>query len=116
MEQLVELPRVDPGDGFLAADQAFVDHRDGRLQRCGRGALGRARLQEVELLVLDGELDVLHVAVVLLQTSHRVDELLERRRQGVAHRLDRLRRADPCDDILALRVREELPVQAALPG
>ena len=58
-----------------------------RLQRRGRRALRRARLQQVELLVLDGELDVLHVAVVLLEPAHRLDELVERLR----HR----RRASP---------------------
>src|SRR5581483_5387361 len=32
------------------------------------------------------------------------------------HLLDRLRRADPCDDVLALRVDEELAVEALLAG
>ena len=65
------------------------------------------------MLVLDRELDVLHVAVVLLEPVHRLDELVERLGQHVAHRLDRLRRADAGDDVLALRVREELAVEAA---
>jgi len=30
-------------------------------------------LQQEELLVLDGELDVLHVAVVALESVHRVE-------------------------------------------
>src|SRR4051794_14093568 len=53
----------------------------------GGRALRRARLEQVELLVLDGELDVLHVAVVLFEPAHRVDELLERLRERRAHRL-----------------------------
>ena len=116
MQQLVELRRVDPADRLLARDQPLVDHRDRRLQRRRRGPLRRARLQQVELLVLDGELDVLHVAVVLLEPSHRLDQLVVGLRQHVAHRLDRLRRADPGDDVLALRVREELAVEAGLAG
>jgi hypothetical protein len=35
-------------------------------------------LEEVQVTLLDGELDVLHVAIVLLETPHRVEELLER--------------------------------------
>ena len=89
---------------------------DGRLERRRGRALRGARLQQVELLVLDGELDVLHVAVVLLEAAHRLEQLLERLGQRVAHRLERLRRADARDDVLALRVREELAVDAGLAG
>ena len=49
-------------------------------QRGLRGALARARLQQVERAALDGELDVLHVAVVLLEALDRRDELARRPR------------------------------------
>ena len=87
---------------------------DGGLQRGGRRALGRARLQQVEPALLDRELDVLHVAVVLLEPAHRVGQL--RRTPPAAARsiaAERLRRADAGDDVLALRVGEELAVEAA---
>ena len=64
--------------------------------------------------VLDRELDVLHVAVVLLEPRHRLEQLVERLRQPLAHLLDRLRRADAGDDVLALRVHEVLAVEAVL--
>ncbi len=80
VQELVELPGVDADDGVLARDEALVDHVHGGLQR-GRGRpLGAARLKQVEPPVLDGELDVLHVAVVLLEALHRAHELLERLR------------------------------------
>ncbi len=116
VEELVELRRVDARDRFFPRDQPLVDHRDRRLE-CGRGrTLRRARLQEIQTVVLDGELDVLDVAVVTLEAVHRLDQLRERIGQGRAHRLDRLRGADAGDDVLALGVSEELAVRAALTG
>ena len=67
VEELVELARVDPGDGLLARDQPLVRHLDRDPQRRLGGALPGAGLQEVERAVLDGELDVLHLAVVVLE-------------------------------------------------
>ena len=53
-------------------DHAFVDQVDGDLQRGGRGALAVTGLEHVELAVLDGELHILHVAVVVLQRMRDV--------------------------------------------
>ncbi len=114
MQELIELSRVDPDDRLLARDQALARHRHRSPQRGGGGALGGACLQQEELLVLDRELDVLHVSVVLLEPPHRLQQLVERLRERRAHSLDRLRRPDPGDDVLALGVGEELAVQARL--
>ena len=116
MQQLVELRGVDPADRLVAVDQAFVDHRDRGLHRRRGRALAGARLKDVEPSVLDRELDVLHVAVVALQAVERRDELLECLRHQLAEALDRLRRANPGDDVLALRVEEELAVEPGLAG
>ena len=86
MEQLVELARVDPGDRLLRGDQALADHLDRDPERRRRGALPGAGLQQEELPLLDRELDVLHVAVVLLEPLERRDQLVERRGQPLAHR------------------------------
>ena len=51
-----------------------------------------------------------------LEPVERLDELLERLMHVLAHAVDRLRRADSGDDVLALRVREELAVQPPLAG
>ncbi len=114
MQELVELTRVDARDRLLAGDQPLVDHLGRNAQRRCRGALSRARLQEVERPLLDRELDVLQVAVVLLEPLERLDELLECLGHQLAHALDRLRRADARDDVLSLRVREELAVEPTL--
>ena len=75
-----------------------------------------ARLEQVERALLDRELDVLDVAVVPLERGHRLDELRERLREALLHPRERLGRADPGDDVLALRVDEELAVEALLAG
>ena len=116
VQELVELPGIDPRDGLLARDETLVDHLRGDAQRRGRRPLARARLQEIERPFLDRELDVLEVAVVGLESVERVDELVERLGHPLAHPLDGLGRANACDHVLALRVREELAVQPALAG
>ena len=72
VEELVELAGVDPGDGLLPRDELLAVHLDRDPQRRLRRALAGARLEEVERAVLDGELDVLHLAVVILEARSRV--------------------------------------------
>src|SRR5438270_660017 len=79
-----------------------------------RGALAGAGLQEIELALLHGELDVLHVLVVALQATRDLEDLVVDRRHPLVQGLDRQRRADARDDVLALSVREELGVEARL--
>ena len=116
VQQLVELVRVDARHRLLARDQPLVDHLDGDAQGGRGGALAGARLQEEERALLDRELDVLHLPVVRLEPPKRLDEAVERLRHPLAHRLDRLGRADAGDDVLALRVREELAEEPCLAG
>src|SRR5580704_3658396 len=116
MEQLIDLARLDAKHGLAFGDEAFADHLDGDLHRGFGGALATARLQHVQLAALDGELHVLHIAVVLLELASDLLELLVRLGKVRRHRSDRLGRADACDDILALRVGEVLAIQLALAG
>ncbi len=112
VEQLLELARFDPRDRLLAGDQALVDHVHRGLER-GRGRpLRRAGLEQVQRPLLDRELDVLHVAVVLLEPPVVSWSCVERLRQQLAHPRDRLGRPDPGDDVLALGVDEELAEEA----
>ena len=123
VQQLIERGGIDAGDRLRLVDQAFRDHVDGDLERRLGGALAGARLQHPELAALDGELDVLHVAVVRSQrrdvtsSAKRPASRLQRRQlcaSLVARRLgDRLRRADAGDHVLALRVDQVLAVELA---
>ena len=66
-QEVVELVGLDAEDGFFLGDEAFAHHVDGDANGGEAGALAIAGLQHVELAILDGELEVLHVAVVLFQ-------------------------------------------------
>ena len=86
VEQLIELLRVDTLNRLFLCDQPFIDHVAGDLQGGGRRALAAAGLEHVELAALNGELQVLHVAVVALQAIAHLVELLEDVRHGLFHR------------------------------
>ena len=116
VEELVELARVDARDGLLLGDQAVSDHLHDDAQRGDGRALAGPRLEEVQGALLDRELDVLHLPVVLLEPRHRVGELAEGLREARLHALDGLGRPDPGDDVLALRVHEELAPHPLLAG
>ena len=68
-QQLLELARLDPRDRLLLGDQPLGDHVDRDLDRRLSSALGCASLEHVELAPLNGELEVLHIAVVLLELA-----------------------------------------------
>ena len=86
VEQLVELAGVDARDGLLARDEVLLGHLGGDPERGPRRPLPRPGLEQEERPLLDGELDVLHLAVVLLEPLERRDEAV-RRRPGAAPRM-----------------------------
>ena len=99
VQQLVERAGIDAQHGLLGRDQPFGDEIDGNLEGGLGGALAGPRLQHPELAFLDRELDVLHVAVVLLERGEHFGELAV----GVGHR--RLERGQllppPCARLLS---------------
>ena len=123
VQELIERARLDPAHRVLARNEAVVRHLDRAAQRGLRRALAVAGLQHPQLAALDRELEVLHVAIVLLEELGRGDELAEhlghqRFERGLvgmgrlSRRLgDVLRRADAGDDVLALGVDEKFAVE-----
>ena len=89
LEELLETVRVDAEQGGVRVDQVVREHVVGHDPLAERGALADARLQDPEPALLDRELDVAHVAVVLLERVHHVAQLAVRRRD----RSSRARRA-----------------------
>ena len=75
MQQLVERGRVDPPHRLGLVDQPLTRHvhRDAQARR--GGAFAVAGLQHVQLALLHGELEVLHVAVVLLELLAHLHQL-----------------------------------------
>ena len=115
-EELVDLVRLDPLDRFLLADESFLGHVYGDLHGGGGGPLGGAGLEHVQRSALDGELQVLRIAIVLLQTVGNGLELPVHRGHIAGQLRDGLRGTNAGDDILALRVRQELAEEPLLPG
>ena len=116
MQKLVELLRIDAQHRFFLGDQALVHHVHGDAHGRRTGALAVARLQHVELAVLDGELEILHVAIVLLQAGGDFAELLVSFGHQRFQRRDGLRRAHAGHHVFALRVHQELAVEDLLAG
>ena len=108
MEKRIEVARLDHEHGLLFGAHTLVHEVAGDLERGLGRALAVAGLEHEELLVLDGELHVLHVAVVRLELGADVLELLEDLGHHLSHLRNRHRSADAGDDVLALGVHEEL--------
>ena len=83
MEKLVQRRRLDPADGRLLVDQAFLLHIHRDLERGLRRALARAGLQHEELAFLHREFHVLHIAVMRFQ---RLRDFVQFR-EGLGQRL-----------------------------
>ena len=123
--KLIQRRRVDAHHGFGFIDQAFARHVHGHAQRRRGGALAVAGLQHVQLVLLHGELDVLHVLVVFFQLRADFHQFRvgvgialpsgisprfgDRGRQG-------LRRADAGDNVLALGVHQVFAVEHVFAG
>ena len=116
MQHRAHLLRLDALHGGGLVDHALAHQVDGDLNGRRRAALARARLQHVELAGLDGELQVLHLAVVLLQPRGVVLELAEDLWHRGFERGNRRRRAHTGHHVLALRVQQVLAEQLALAG
>ena len=115
VEEEVDLVGRDPSDGLGARDQLLAGHLDGDPDRGLGGALAGARLQHPERAVLDGELHVLHVAVVALEAPGDGLELLGRRGEVLAELLDRLGLTVAGHDVLALGVEEVVALERRFP-
>ena len=112
VEELVELVGSDAHDCLLLGDATLLVHLDGDLERGERGALADAGLEHPELALLDGELEVHHVRIVVLEDLEDVVELLAGllETRGGGELGDRRRVADARDDVLTLGVDEEVAV------
>ena len=92
------------------------DHVDGDADGGQAGALAVAGLQHVELAILDGELEVLHVAIVLFHLPGDGAQLLVDLGHGALEFADGQRRADAGDHVFALRVHQVLAEEDVLAG
>ena len=108
--QLRQLVPGHPLQRLVLTDEAGVEHVDGDPEGRSRSALADAGLEHEELAVLDGELDVAHVAVVRLELLHDRDQVVVALLVDALHVGQRQRVADAGDDVLALGVLEVVAV------
>jgi hypothetical protein len=113
-QEVVERLGLDPQQRLLAGDEPLLRHLHGDARGGQPGALASAGLQHVEGAPLDGELDVLHLAIVLLQLLAHRQQLARERRPARLHLGHLLRRADAGHHVLALGVHQELAVELVL--
>ena len=72
MQQLIQLRRGHAQHRFLLVDQTFLHHFHRHAQRRRAGAFAIARLQHEQLAVFDGELEILHVAIMLFEAGGNI--------------------------------------------
>ena len=111
MQQLIELVGRHALDSFFLGDQPFPDHIHGNAHSGRTGSLAVARLEHVELAFLDGELKILHVAIVLLEARGDLNQLFVCFRQNLFELGDRQRRANSRNHVFALRIHQKLAVE-----
>ena len=116
VQERIEALRVDHGDGLFLGDHALVYEIAGDLHRGGSGALAVAGLEHIELLVLNGELHILHIAVVIFELGADIGKLLVCLRHDLGQLVDGLRGADAGHDVFTLRVHQELAEQLLFAG
>jgi hypothetical protein len=105
VEEPLDVFGFDSFKCFFNCDELLVGHVHGDLECRARRALAHARLEHIEFAVLDGELHVLHIAVVALELFADALELLVNLRHALRQFLEVHGRADSGDDVFALRVQ-----------
>ena len=116
IEKSLDVFRLDARNRFFAINQSFIRKIHGH-HECGAGrALAGARLQHVELAVLDGEFHVLHVAIVLFKFHSNFFELAVDLGHALRHVGQRHRRANSGDYVFALRVDQKFAEEYFLAG
>ena len=112
MKEKVDLFGADPQQSFLPGDETFVGEVDGDANLGLSGALSIARLEQPQRTLLDGELHVLHVAVVLFEVGGIPGELLVERRHRGRQLAEREGRSVSGDNVFALGVGQPVAFDA----
>ena len=113
VQELVELRGIDAAHSLLAGDEALLDHFDSNAQGGSGGALAHAGLEHPELALLDGKLDIAHIAVMILERQEHALELLAcgLEARGGLEVGDGLGVSDAGDDVLALGIHQKVAIE-----
>ena len=116
MKQSVKVSRIYHCNGFTLGDHALVNKVAGDLECCLCGALAVTGLEHIELAVFNGELHVLHIAVMVFESAAHIGELCKCLRELFRHLCDGHRGANTGNDIFALCIGEELAHELLFTG
>ena len=116
MQQGIQLLGLHAQDSLLLGDHALVHQVACDLQSSLCGTLAVTGLQHIQVAVLNGELHILHIAEVVLQTGCDLNELIVHLRHLILQVADGRRSAHACDDVLALCIDQVLAHQLLCAG
>ena len=139
VQKFIQTIRINTQQCSFFVDHALREHFHRRANQCSTGTLGRTGLQHPQLAFLDGELDILHIFIVIFQRRLGLDQLsvdlwhdfFERREFGGAIgfadlcqlcpttraiQRDLLRRTDTGHNVLTLRIDQEFAVKHVFTG
>ena len=116
MQQSIQLLGLHAQDSLLLGDHALVHQVTCDLQSSLSGTLAVTGLQHIQVAVLNGELHILHIAEVVLQTGSDLNELVVDLRHLLVQVADGRRSADTSNDVLALCIDEVLAHQLLSAG
>ncbi len=116
VEHLLQVLGIDAQQRLVLGDQPFPLHLHRGAHHDGGVHLAVAGLQAVEGAALDGELEVLHLAIVLLQLLAQLLDLLRHLRHLFGEAVDGLGGADARHHVLALGVDQVFTVELVLAG
>ncbi len=115
MKQLLQRLRRNPHDRFMLTDQPLIYHVVGGFHQSLGVHLTVAGLQTVELSLFDGELKVLHLAIMVFQDLTEFEQFTVRLGHVLAHLLELLGSADSGNHVFSLGVDEILTVEPVFP-
>ena len=107
MKKSVKVARVNHGNGFFFGNHTLVDKVAGNFKRGVSGTLSVTGLEHKELAVLNGELHILHIAIVVFKNTAYIFELLKSFREFFCHLADGHRSTNAGNNVFALCVGKE---------
>ena len=116
MQQRIQVAGVDHGHRLCLCLVALIYQVTGNLQSSLGSSLTVTALQHVQLLVLNGELHILHIMVVVLQNLTYLDELFICLGELLLHLRDGHGSTHACNHVLTLSILQELTHQLLLAG
>ncbi|OQB88019.1 MAG: hypothetical protein BWX85_00116 [Chloroflexi bacterium ADurb.Bin120] len=102
--------RVNPQNGFFAINQTFIDHVHSDLDGCFRSTLARSSLQHPQLAFFDGELNILHIMIMILKVEGNLLKLTVDIGHFISQLADRFGVANTSHNILTLGIQKEITI------